>query len=193
MVKNNKGVTLMSLAITVLILIMIAGISISLGMEILNQSKDYKTEVEISEIQTAVYQRYILLKSEGNTEIIAKEVNGNISASLDSGRPKTLVGTRIGKLSGLSAYEFHEYKEDYADTSNMAYEEYYYYLNSADLTSIGVEGNSASNDDRAYIVNYSTGEVFDVYNKRYYTSNESVYLEGSASKTQETEYNFTDE
>lgn len=195
MLKSNKGITLMSIAIAVLILVMLAAVSVSLGMEIFDQSKDYKTEVEISEIQTAVFQRYILLKSEGNTGIKATEVTGNITASMDSGRPEILAGTRIGRLSGLSSYGFNQYKEDYADISNMAYEEFYYYLNSADLAEIGVEGSSASNNsNRAYIVNYSTGEVFDVYNKRYYTSNESVYLEGSTSKTPESEYNnFTDE
>ena len=83
----------------------------------------------------------------------------------------------------------------------MTYEQYYYILDENDLRTLGIQKGDVPTDgtskSRSYIVNYSTGEVFDVANKKYQTdgnvTNESIYLEGTSSSLNSTEYNYIDE
>lgn len=104
-----------------------------------------------------------------------------------------MVGTRIADVSTLTEYEFTKHLVNYSDT--MYYENYYYFLDEADLKVLGIEKNNEADEtaERKYIVNYATGEVFDITNKKYYTSEESVYLGGTNTKITENTYNFTDE
>ena len=86
---------------------------------------------------------------------------------------------------------------DYINTADMTYEEYYYLINQSDLEKLGVTYSDANKEhqERSYIVNYSTGEVFDIVNNIYQTTEDPIYLDraDSNSKIDTETYNFTDE
>ena len=112
----------------------------------------------------------------------------------DINRPKELVGIRIVSISTLeNNYGFTNYKTLY--TTSTPYEEYYYILTKEDLKLLGIDTNSV-NKDYSYIVNYSTGEVFDIAHSIYIeeydkTLKVDAELDGTTTKVEEKQYNFT--
>lgn len=80
--KKNKGVTIASLVITIIILLIIAGISISVGNISITAYQDNILEAEAKELQTAVisqYQKYLTVKDA--TLLVGKKCddNGNVT------------------------------------------------------------------------------------------------------------------
>ena len=197
MISKNDGVTLTAIIIMLMVILIICGISLNYGISTLQEVADNRTETELSVVQQAIVQQYTLLLTQNEDDKPAEEISSNVELADDSDRPASLVGTRIADETELEDYGFTEYLINYSDYETMVYEYYYYYLDMEDLETLGVEMNSSiSSEDakeRAYIVNYSTGEVFDIVTESYYTSEDSIYLKGSNSKINETTYNFTDE
>ena len=194
--KKNAGVTLIAIVIMVLIILIVCTISINYGLSTLEEVTDERTETELTVVQQAVVQQYTLLLTQNEDDKPATSISSDTTMANDSDRPSSLVGTRIADLAELEEYGFTEYIIDYSDYDTLVYEQYYYSLDMDDLEEIGVEMNISSEDDsreRAYIVNYSTGEVFDIATESYYNSDDSIYLNGTNSKIDETTYNFTDE
>ena len=195
--RRNDGATLTAVIIMLLIILIICGISINYGISTLQDVTDSRTETELTVVQQAVVQQYTLLLTQNEDDKPAEEITSNVDLENDSDRPSSLVGTRIADETELEDYGFTEYLIDYSDYETMVYEYYYYYLDMEDLEEIGVEKESSTSSEnskeRAYIVNYSTGEVFDIATESYYTSDDSIYLKGSNSTINETTYNFTDE
>ena len=194
--RRNDGVTLTVLIITIIVLIAVIAVTITYGISTLQEIGDDRTETEIALVQQAIAQQYTLLLTQNEDDKPADSISSDTEIEDDSDRPSTLVGTRIADTSELEEYGFSEYIINYDDYDTMVYEYYYYYLDEEDLEEIGIEMNATAEDDakeRKYIVNYSTGEVFDIANQTYTTSDESVYLDGTNSKINETTYNFTDE
>ena len=68
-IKNNKGITMISLAITIMLLILLAGVTISIGIEIAQ-------EAEFENIQT-----YLLLIQTKCEKLANDKVIGNIDES----------------------------------------------------------------------------------------------------------------
>ena len=194
--KKNAGVTLIAIVIMVLIILIVCTISINYGLSTLEEVTDERTETELTVVQQAVVQQYTLLLTQNEDDKPATSISSDTTMANDSDRPSSLVGTRIADLAELEEYGFTEYIIDYSDYDTLVYEQYYYSLDMDDLEEIGVEMNISSEDDsreRAYIVNYSTGEIFDIATESYYNSDDSIYLNGTNSKIDETTYNFTDE
>ena len=191
--SKDSGITLVMLVVTIIVLLIIVGITLTFGISNVDRVIDNRTATELSVIEQAVIQQYTLLISENQDGIKATEISEDTLLEDDTERPLVLIGTRIADISTLISNGFEDYLIDYTDKSNMTYEEYYYFLDEDDLEAIGIENNSEEIAGRSYIVNYSTGEVFDIENKTYYTSKDSVYLEGTNSKIEGETYNFTDE
>ena len=194
--KKNDGVTLIAVVIMVLVILIVCTISINYGISTLQEVTDERTETELTVVQQAVVQQYTLLLTQNEDDKPATSISSDTTMADDSDRPSSLVGTRIADLSELEEYGFTEYIIDYSDYDTLVYEQYYYSLDMNDLEEIGVEMNISSEEDsreRAYIVNYSTGEIFDIATESYYNSDDSIYLDGTNSKINETTYNFTDE
>ena len=61
MIKNEKGITLITLAITIIVLAIIASISINFGKDTLTEVENKKIMTELSSIQQAIFERYILI------------------------------------------------------------------------------------------------------------------------------------
>ena len=194
--RKKDGITLVVLVITIMVLLIILGITINYGLKTVYEVTDDRTGTELSMVQQAVMQQYTLLLTENEDGKIATEISSDISIKDDENRPSSLIGTRIADISTLTSYGFVQYLIDYIDLSDMKYEEYYYFLNESDLEELGIKQNNETGEEtaeREYIVNYSTGEVFDITNKTYYTSEEPIYLDGTDSKISSDTYNFTDE
>ena len=130
-IRENKGITLVSLTITIILLLIISGISITGTVLSIKETTENKQISEINMIQHAILERYTksqLTKEElpGTTvsktevETIISEINSNSSGSI------TLKGT--------------EYRR----------------LNKEDLKKLGITGA-----EDTCIVNYKTGEVIN--------------------------------
>ncbi len=52
--KNNKGVTIVNMLIVIIVIIIISGVTITGGLQILNNSKNSKKEENLSAVKTAV-------------------------------------------------------------------------------------------------------------------------------------------
>lgn len=194
--RKKDGITLGVLVVTIIVLLIILGISLNYGLSTLHEVTDDRTGTEISMVQQAVIQQYTLLITENEDGKIATEISSDVTLEEDEDRPLTLIGTRITDISTLSSNGFVQYLVDYIDTSEMTYEEYYYLIDENDMRELGISQNNETGEevtDRSYIINYSTGEVFDIANKTYYTSQDPIYLDGTDSKINGDTYNFTDE
>ena len=66
MMKNEKGVTLIIVVITVIVLTIIAAVSITFSKDTINEVGNKKTMAELSNIQQAIFEQYVLLKSYGS-------------------------------------------------------------------------------------------------------------------------------
>ena len=194
MMKNEKGVTLIIVVITVIVLTIIAAVSITFSKDTINEVGNKKTMAELSNIQQAIFEQYVLLKSYGSEGQKPLTVaTDDVFLEDDVDRPLELVGMRIVDDSSLNDYGFSTYKVTY--TTDMPYENYYYLLTKADLANIGISDDS-DGKDYTYIVNYSTGEVFDlvhtIYIDEYNSELTNAKLTGATNVLEDTEYNFTE-
>ena len=195
--KKNGGVTLLVLAITIIVLLILVGITLNFGLSSVDDVTDDRSRTELAMVEQAIVQQYTLLLTQNQDGKIATEISSNVLLEDDTDRPETLVGTRIANVSTLNSYGFVQYIVDYINTADMTYEEYYYLINQSDLEKLGVTYSDANKEhqERSYIVNYSTGEVFDIVNNIYQTTEDPIYLDraDSNSKIDMETYNFTDE
>ena len=195
--KKNGGVTLLVLAITIIVLLILVGITLNFGLSSVNDVTDDRSRTELAMVEQAIVQQYTLLLTQNQDGKIATEISSNVLLEDDTDRPETLVGTRIANVSTLNSYGFVQYIVDYINTADMTYEEYYYLINQSDLEKLGVTYSDANKEhqERSYIVNYSTGQVFDIVNNIYQTTEDPIYLDrpDSNSKIDTETYNFTDE
>lgn len=205
--KNNKGVTLAALVTTIIVLFIIFGITLNYGLSEIHDVANKKTESELGIIQEAIMQRYALVKSSNQLGIVpSSTISNNTTLENDTGRPKGFLGTRLYSSQEISSNGFSgvtPLKEYDRNNNTIPYEQYYYLLTQNDLLTLGVEKGAETNvsddvtpKDRSYIVNYYTGEVFDVANKKYYktdTSNDDlIYKQPTSVNIDSKNYVFDD-
>lgn len=130
-IRKNKGITLIALVITVVLLLIISGISITGTITDQKQAEANTQKTELTIIQHAILERYtkskltketlpgtIIEKSE--VQLVIDEINSKLGESI------TLKGTE------------------------------YMQLEKTDLEKLGITG-----EEDIYIVNYKTGEVIN--------------------------------
>lgn len=144
-VKEKRGITLIALVITIIILTILTSIgigSVSLVKENIQKSKDTIAMSDLAKVQQLVMENYVRYKQSGNERIL-KGTKVEYSEAQEE----------LKKIdSGLMLRK--------KDSSNP--EEWYYKLQNLQLKEMGIENV----DDDVYIVNYSTGEVFNITQKR---------------------------
>ena len=206
MEKNNSGVTLVALVVTIIVLFIILGITLNYGLSELHDVSNKKMESELGIIQEAIMQRYALVKSSNQLGIVpTTKISSNTLLANDTGRPSGFIGTRLANSNDIANNGFTVTPEcEYSSSSSdIPFEKYYYLLTQSDLITLGVEkgADTAVSDDltpkeRSYIVNYFTGEVFDIANKKYYktdsTNDEQVYTKPTAVNIDSKNYVFDD-
>lgn len=155
MIKNKKGITLVALTITIIVLLMLAGITISLGSDSINESRDKKLLAEVEMIQQAAITEYTKASQLGLLG------TGTI--------PSNFVGTTVS-VSSLNALINWEVTADeiLADISKS-----YFRLTQDNLADL----NITSSTSYTFIVNYYSGEVYNESKKT--SEDETVYISGS--------------
>lgn len=149
--KNNKGITLIALTITIIILIILASVGTYSGLQALRDSKEDAQIAAVGTVQQAIVENYTKYKMTGNKEYLVgkkiedyneilnliEEINNN--SSQESIEPK-ISESRYNLMQPLGNYEFL----------------YYYELDEDDFEKIGI-----TQEKNKFIVNYSTGEVIN--------------------------------
>lgn len=163
--KRNKGITMISLMVTIVILMILATITMYYGNSAMKEAKlqDLKTNMLL--IQAAV---------KGDLEKYHFETS-NLSDVNEKEAQKSnyLKGTKLANPQNELKQEiFNEIKEDYPQIDGNFD---YYYLNTSDLMELGIKDVESSNEDGHYIVAYSMNSIYpnivEVINTKGYLGN----------------------
>lgn len=131
--RKNNGITLIALVITIIVLLIISGISIGGTININEQAQDSVAISELNMIQHAILERYTKAK------LTHEELPGtNIE--------KTEVESTIQEINNLAD----------VDISLKGNDGDYKELSQTDLVNLGI-----TDETDIYIVNYKTGEVIN--------------------------------
>lgn len=138
-IKDSKGITLSILMVTIVILILISGIGIYGGTNLLKASKNSKLYTELNMVQNVVLQKYAEYKTtRDETNLLGIKMNKTEVESIANEIGITLVNIP-------STYKNADY----------------YKLDKQALEAIGIK---KAEDE--YIVNYVSGEVINITKKK---------------------------
>ena len=151
--KKNSGITLTSVVIMVVIMIILASVTLSSGMDSVKEANETKIAVEISEIKKAVAERMIQIETDST------------------------VGMPGQKVPDISEYIY--YVDDIKNSDlteflagiNDERIDYYRLLDSVSAAALGV---ASVQDDHFYIVDYYTGKVYGTVNMEAYKADQIV-------------------
>ncbi len=137
--KEEKGITIVSLVITFILLLIISAVGVNMSINGINSAKDSKLNGELQMVQHAVLEQYTKYKTTRDSVY--------------------LVGTKITKEEASNfANEMGVTLANIPDTySNKDY----YKLDRVDLEAIGIKD---STDE--YVINYVSGEVMNITVKK---------------------------
>ncbi len=157
-VKEESGITLIALVITIIVLVIITGVGIGQlagKKNSIKESKDTTITSELSKVQQVVIEIYLKYIQLGN-KIVLK------------GTPMTYEDARneFSKLRTSDSLKV-IYGIDETDPSL-----FYYKVGAGDLKEMGLE-NIHRKDE--YIINYSSGEVFNISQKRI-SNGDALYI-----------------
>ena len=159
--KQNKGITMLALVITIVILLILAGISIETGSNIIK-------ETEIENIKTNM----LLIKVKGLE--YAENANFNLGTSIDTMQEGEEKSNRIKKakeeLKGQEIIDVNEFNnnikitQEQLEIENGAYI-YYYKLTSEDLNKIGIKNVKSDEKNGWYVIKYDVKNTqVEIYN-----------------------------
>ena len=134
--KNNKGITLTALVITIIVLIIVAGVSIYSGTNSIDTAGEQIMLSELEQIKHFVGEAYINYKKTQNVNY--------------------LVGTKITDEQAKSLATSIEVNLISIPDSYNTDEKAYYRLTPSELEKLGVKNSKST-----YVVNYLTGEVIN--------------------------------
>lgn len=131
-IKNDNGITMIVLVITIIVLTLIAAITINYSITGANYSKEKQLLADLEAVHHAVYEQYEQYKTTGDTDY--------------------LVGTKCKERpSSDIAWEDNNQYWGESDVDKV-----YYTLTPTQLEKIGI-----TNTEDTYIVNYYTGECYN--------------------------------
>lgn len=140
--KENNGITIIALVVTIIVLLILAGVTINGVIQGIDETEENKLLSELSMVQHAISERYTKYKLTKDKDIL---IGTRIQTSTLEDVPNTI----IWKVTQFDA------------TNNP--EKEYYRLRKLDLSELGLSSNDVTNS--SYIVNYSTGEVYNETSK----------------------------
>ena len=136
---KNSGISLISVVIMVVIMLILAGVALSNGMDSVNEATDTKIAVEISELKKVVADRMI-------------EVETNPSVGMPGQKVDDII-EYVYYIRDMDMAEIQEFIQG-VDSDNV---EYYRIVDSVAAASLGV---SSVQDDHYFIVDYYNGKVY---------------------------------
>lgn len=150
--KNNKGITLIALTITIIVLLIIASVGTYSGIDALLNAREEAQTAELDMLQHVIlenYSKYLVTHNldkyiigEPKTYSYVKGIINEINNELEDGK----------KISLKSS----DYDSE-TDTEDKKLKQYYL-LKTAHLQSMSIDKVNSEE----YIVNYKTGEVINV-------------------------------
>lgn len=159
-VKSQKGITLIALVVTIIVLMILAGIGIgelSNNNEDVAQTKNTIALSELSKVQQVVIENYLKYEQLKNDSFLTK-----IGKKIEDETEYNEINNEFKEISG----------KDLKVEFNTDIDKSYYKLSGDDLNSMGLE--NIHNKD-VYVVNYSTGEVFN-YTQKKTATGEVLYV-----------------
>lgn len=150
--KSQKGITMLSLAITLIILMILSAIGVTIGTNAITTTKDSKLTSELSMVQHAILEQYSKYQTVKDVSI--------------------LVGNKL-ELSEVQAIA-QELGITLVDIPDNYSNKDYYRLDKASLLEIGIKDT-----DDEYIVNYVSGEVINI-TKKTTSENKVLYVRANS-------------
>ena len=151
--KNQKGITLIVLVITIIVMIILASIGINYGLNSVDTAQDSVVEANLHMIQQKIEEDYIKNDMNG-------EKNNFYGQALTFDDVENIKGSETISLQKL--------------TNKTEYEKGkpYYKLSTEILENMGLHVPNG----QVYIVDYETGEIWDVTNSKYNDGETYAYL-----------------
>lgn len=167
--KKNRGVTMLSLVITIVLLLIIAGISIGTGGNVIKRSQleNLETNMLLIKGKAKEYVENANFKLGNNIENVTDKENRIEEAK------KQLVGEIITQgdiFNGIDNITTEKIKED--ETNYI----YYYKISTQDLTNMGLS-NVYSDDEKGwYIIKYNIKNTeIEIYNTKGFENQNNKY------------------
>ena len=154
--RNNKGITLIALVITIVVLLIIASISIIGGIEGAKTAAENKLLTELDMVQHAALQRYT------KAQMTKEDVPGNTIEDINDVKEK--VNDINNKISDGNKIYLKGRADEYKKLDKDA------------LKELGI-----TNTEDEYIVNYSTGEVINT-TREITDSGKALYIYATEAK-----------
>lgn len=154
MMKNEKGITLVSLVVTVLVLGILAGMAIVSTTKTVKNVKDNNLTTELGLVRQAVTEQYGKAMAVGQTKTLPSEVQVSfwvgekITDFYDINLPE-----QLSIITNDDVTEFYNMASNY---SCQYQEDYYYRLTPENLEQLGLKDAEST-----FVVNYSTAEVYN--------------------------------
>lgn len=170
--EKNNGITMVALVITVIILLILSGISINAGSNIITKSKleNIKTDMMLIKVKGKEYVENANFNLGTSFEKLTDENEKN--TRLENAKTK-LKGTEIENIENLDSKlsitsdKFKEEKE------NMIY---YYKLSTQDLEDMGIENVKSDEKNGEYIIKYDIKNIeIEIYNTQGFKNKDKYY------------------
>ena len=145
MINSEKGITLLALVITIVVLIILASITVNIGKEGIKESKEDAMLSELAMVQNAILQR------KTKADLTQEDYPGETIATAGINLEEVIEEINDNRASG-------EEEISKKDSDNN----HYYFLSTENG---GLEALGITNSEDAYIVNYETGEVINYTTK----------------------------
>lgn len=149
--EEQKGITIITLVITVIVLMIISGIGITMGTNAIKSTKDNKLTSELVIVQQAILEQYTKYQ-------VTKD-----SSYLLGDKVKSEEMNQIAKDLNIQLASI---PDTYSNKE-------YYRLDKASLLKMGIQ-----DAEDEYIVNYISGEVINITKKT--TSNNALYIRANS-------------
>lgn len=170
-IKQEKGITLMALVITIIVLLILAGIGLTTGGNTIKntQLENLKTNMLL-----------IKAKAKGYVESANYDLGTNIDTAQESIRTEReakakseLVGQEITDTSILTKMNISQEEIDQAGTKRI----YYYQLSTQNLSDMGLNQVKSEEPEGIYVVKYDVNEIqVEIYHTLgFEKNNQKVY------------------
>lgn len=173
--RNNKGITMVALIITIIVMLILAMITIDYGQDIIKKTKieSFKTNMLLIEAKAKEYvekaNHDLGVKPGEATEEMVTKAKGEMKGTL-------LTNSELLNKMGLIDVQP-------ADETNRVY---YYELSTDNLKEMGINGVESNPTDGIYIVKYDISSVeVDIYNSEGFKVNDTIMYSLSEIKNVE--------
>lgn len=214
MIKNNKGITLISLVITIIVLLILTSTSLIVGYQSLNSTTDNTKLSDIQMVQQAIYERgYIInLNNVDKVKLFQDGADFDAPTPDKNTKPKLYLGEPLYKdatyyINGLEVHgdssrigrtainikEVIKVFEEASRADECFRLKEKVSTNNAEtlyddlyyvLDKEDLRELGIDNSADIYVANYQTGEIFN-WSMKHYNSGELVYLDGKPTDTVE--------